>query len=316
MAEFLLEALNYVSDPYLMDAEEALGLMDARPVSVIRRKRIIRTALIAAALACLMTATAFAAVYFGMSYRFTQEGEQQSYTYGDGAYSMHTAVYEATMILRFDGPAESNLYAFRANWLPSEPSVAWSLYARAEDMARADLGMIGLVKTAEERARVDAELALIFAELGVSAEEARNWYTYYDADTTVELLPDGSIGDRFDVEDDIPYQIELHSDLYQFDLLAGYDGGAVELVKEEKAGDWHTLWLNIDRNVPEEVTHFSRYSLVLRFNQAEGYLLQVIGTLDCGTLGKIAENVEVLRTDMKTVSDGEGSFAVITLGHG
>ena len=295
--------------------QRTLKKIDASNTAIRTRRKLLRTALLAAAFAGLLTVTAFAAMVFNMNYRFTQTGEQQRYTYGDGLYAMHTAVYEATMVLRFEGPAESCLYAFRANWLPSAPSVAWSLYAHVEDMARANLGIIVPVETAEERVRVDAEMEQIFAQFGVSAEDAKNWYTHYDADTTIELLPDGSVGDRPGAEDDIPYQISLHSELYRFELLAGYDGGAVELVKEEKAGDWHTLWLNIDKNVPKEVTHFPRYSLVLRFNQAEGYLIEVIGTLDCETLGKIAENVEVLRTEQKTVSEEE-SLAVITLGHG
>lgn len=308
-----LQVINCTDNEDVLNTEQATGLAETRPVSAPRRKRkkTIRTALIVTILACLLTATALAAVYFGMKYRFTREGEQQRYT--PGIFSMNTDVYEATMVVRFSTEPESYIYAFRAGWLPSEPTNALSLHTVVEDMARTRLGMKALPETAEEKAQVEAKMADIFVEYGITAEEAENWYTRYDADTQIKRDENGTIAYDLGNDGDIPYQIELRSDLYRYEYLVGYDGSEVELVREKTSGDWQILWLHMDQNGAPELWNCS---IVLRFNQAEGYLIKVVGTLDCETLDKIAENVVVLRTDMKTGSSGEQGYGVLTLGRG
>lgn len=277
----ILKAISYAANDDILDAEQALGLADAKVVSTVRHKKTVRTMLVAAAVICLMTVTAFAAVHFGMNYRFTEDGEQQQYT--TATFSMDTDVYDASMVMRFNTAPENYVYAFRANWLPSEPTAVLSLYN-----------------------------AGFSEEMGITAEEAKSWYTRYDADAQIKQDGDGTISYDFDNDGDIPYQIELLSDLYQYDFLVGYDGSAVELVKEETSGDWQILWLHMDQNGAPEL---SNCNIVFRFNQAEGYLIKVVGTLDCETLGKIAENVEVLRTDMIAQSVGE-RHGIIGLGRG
>ena len=292
----ILKAINYAANEDILDAEQALGFhTDAKPVPALprKRKKTVRTALIAAAAACLMTVTAFAAVRLSMNYRFTEEGERQVYAHN--AFSMNPITYEASMVVRFDTEPESYVYGFRANWLPSEPTNVSSLYNR--------------VIWRMDDARTDEE---VFAEMGITAEEAKTWYTRYDADAQIRWNEDGMIDVDFDVEEDIPYQIELHSDLYQRDFLVGYDGSEVSLLKEETSGDWQILWLHMDQNGGQALRNCN---IVFRFNQAEGYLIQIVGTLDCETLDKIAENVEVLRTDMIAESAGE-RHGIVALGHG
>lgn len=56
----LLRAMNAAAEEDLLDAEKALGLLDARPSAVLRRRRILRTALLAAVLSALFVGTAYA----------------------------------------------------------------------------------------------------------------------------------------------------------------------------------------------------------------------------------------------------------------
>lgn len=56
----LLRAMNAAAEADLLDAEKALGLLDARPSAVLRRRRILRTALLAAVLSALFVGTAYA----------------------------------------------------------------------------------------------------------------------------------------------------------------------------------------------------------------------------------------------------------------
>lgn len=287
------------------------------------RRKFGRTLLVAAVIACFMSATAYAAVYFSMHYRFSQEGERQRYTFTiyepTDRQRTQTAEYEATMLLSFDTEPESYLYAIRANWLPSKPTHATSLRDHVWDMARGELGMKFFPENRSEEIQLEEKMTEIFEELGVTAEEAETWYMRYNSDTTyMPDTPEGPVPPRQDVELNIPYQISLSnsSSLYNFDFLVGYEGDTVEVVREETEGDWQILWLQMEQSVYRN-TLLQQANIALRFNQAEGYLIQVIGTLDCETLDKIAENVEVLRTDVKTEADREERrFSVMSLGIG
>ena len=280
------------------------------------RRRIWRTALIAAVIASFLSVTAYAAVVFSMHYRYRQEGETPRYRITlvepDGSViKTFTAQPMATLTVRFDTMPESTFYAFRADWLPSDPSYVNTLYNMAWDMARNRLHMPGLPATEEEKQAVDRETAEVLTEMGVTEAEAKTWYTGYDSNTTYTPdTPEGPTPPK-NVPLDIPYQIDLSnsSDLYKLDCLVGGDGGQVELLREETEGDWQTLWLRVsqgdEHHTEDYVNPLCPYGIVLRFNTAEGYLIRVAGTLDCETLHKIAENIQVLRTELETVADRE-----------
>ncbi len=57
----LLRAMSAAAEADLLDAEKALGLLDARPAAILRRRKILRTALLAAILSALFVGTAYAA---------------------------------------------------------------------------------------------------------------------------------------------------------------------------------------------------------------------------------------------------------------
>lgn len=277
-----------------------------KPAAVCRKS--VRVALIAAVIACFMSVTAFAAAYFGVDYRMTEEDERQVYQIQYGNRT-HDLSYNATMVMNFASQPEGNLYAFRTTWTPSEPTgpKTLSLYRWAVYEAMNRLGMQHM-KANEQNPQTQDAIAQVLKEMGVTAEEAESWYTFCDTDD----------------DWDIPYQIELlnTTDLYNRDFLVGYDGAAVQIAKDETEGDWQELWINIDQTVLDwaegQESPILNSNHVLRYNLKEGYLIKISGTLDFETLHKMAENTEVLKTELITEYDKERwSFGcILSLGRG
>ncbi len=67
----LLRAVGAAAEADLLDAEKSLGLLDARPAAVLRRRRILRTALLAAILSALFVGTAYAVWRIELSRKLT-----------------------------------------------------------------------------------------------------------------------------------------------------------------------------------------------------------------------------------------------------
>lgn len=248
-----------------------------------RRSRLLRTALIAAVIACFLSVTAYAA-YYAMHLRV----EDRTYTcqFWDGEdWLERSYTVKDSNVLSFDAPPKGWEYAFKPGWLPAPFTNHLTLYARFQELAR----------TPEEME------ALLTAE-GLTEEESQTWYVVkMDADE------DGyrDIGDRAPFYD-IPYQILIYSDLYRREFVIGdrFDTAGdvkVEVLKDETAGDWHEIWVHVDETGADYAARMLEdplldTNIVLRFNRAEGYLVFLGGTLDCQTLHKIGENLTVRRT--------------------
>lgn len=93
----------------------------------VRRKNIVRIALIAAAIAALMTATAFAAGLFTMERHEVEESEVVSGYWrfydkeGNLTEAQKWTYPEASIVFTFYGPEEEyNMPEFRFGWLPEE----------------------------------------------------------------------------------------------------------------------------------------------------------------------------------------------------
>ena len=67
----ILKAVNFADDRDLLDAEQALGLTGGHTAGMIRRKKLIRTVLLAAVLSALFVGTAFASGLFGLMDRLS-----------------------------------------------------------------------------------------------------------------------------------------------------------------------------------------------------------------------------------------------------
>lgn len=293
-------------DPAFVAAVDEVLERAERPRPAFSRRKVFGAALLAAVLAALLTVTAYAAGLFELRLQFPRRGETQTYSFTlelpDGELLTQTAEAGAGLILRFDSQREGTLCAFRPGWLPTEPTESWSLAEEAGDLARARLGMALPAANGEEQALVDAETEKVLGEMGLSAEEAALWSVRCEAAAAAEF----------------PYQISLSncSDLYELDLLVGGGGGSVELLKDETAGEERTLWLKVSRENGSGGALYP-YHIVLRFSQAEGWLLSVTGTLEPETLGRIAESAEIRQTAYKTEAPRtERSFAALSLARG
>lgn len=93
----------------------------------LRRRNIIRTVLIAAVIAALMTVTAFAAGLFTMELHKVEEGEEVSGYWrfydqeGELTEQQEWTYPEASIVFTFYGPEEEyNRPEFRFGWLPEE----------------------------------------------------------------------------------------------------------------------------------------------------------------------------------------------------
>ncbi len=300
-------------DPAFVAAAEEILEREEQPRPVFNRRKVFSAALLAAVLAVLLTVTAYAAGLFELRLQFPRRGETQSYSFTvempDGESLPQTAEAGAGLILRFDSQSQGTLCAFCPGWLPTEPTQSFSLAEEAGDLARARLGMHALPSDGEERALADEETEKVLKEMGLSAEEAALWSVWCDADPALA-------GEA--AEAGIPYQISLSncSDLYELDLLIGGAGESVELLKDETEGEERTLWLRVSKEGQNGDSLYP-YHAVLRFSQSEGWLLQVIGSLDAETLGKIAENTEIKQTAYRTEAERtERGFGIVSLSRG
>ncbi len=235
----------------------------ARPA----RKKLLRVCLLAAAIACLMSVTAFAAVY----QMWVQPGPEspEEYRIWDSDGQQQWVTRQPSLELDFSTAPEGNDYFFAPGWLPEEPSHSSSM----EDAIL------------YEQKKTGAD----YADYGVTPEEAEGLYGYM----TYE-----------DVDRGVLYQISLQSpsELYQQTYVLGYEGAQVEIVMDETRDGLRQLRLSLDSTGTEtgqrEPDNWAqRTNYVLLYNEQEGWLLRVQGTLDLESLARIAGDIRVFRSE-------------------
>lgn len=126
----LFFAIGDIDGKYILEAGERLGLLREEGASsvkteeaVMNRKtigKISKTALIAAVVAAALGITALAAVLFRTKVEPT-DGLEGTWNSAGGN---HVTYFEnAKLYMTFDSAAPRHEYQFKANWLPSEPTV-------------------------------------------------------------------------------------------------------------------------------------------------------------------------------------------------
>ena len=126
----LFRAIGDIDDQYIQEAGERLGLLNDAGASstdfeeAVMNKKTIRifskTALIAAVVAAALGITALAAVIFCTKVESTDGLEGTWNSAGEN----HTVFFEdARLYMIFESSAPRHEYQFKANWLPSEPTV-------------------------------------------------------------------------------------------------------------------------------------------------------------------------------------------------
>lgn len=230
----------------------------ARPV----RRKLLRVCLLAAAIACFLSVTAFAALY----QMWVQPGPEspEQYRIWDSDGEQQWVTRQPSLELDFSTAPEGNDYFFTPGWLPEEPNHSSTLKDRA-------LGTQG-----ED-----------YAAYGVTPEEAEELYGYMTCE---------------DADEGVLYQISLQSpsQLYQQTYVLGYEGAQVEIVMDETRDSLRQLRLSLDSTGTEtgrEPDNWARHTnYVLLYNEEEGWLLRVQGTLDLESLARIAGDIRVFRS--------------------
>ena len=108
---------------------ESIGAAVPEEKTARRAKKTVRTLLLAAAIAALLSVTAYAVASFTMDRHDVAEGEAVSGYWtsvdedGNITEQQKLSYPEASMVFTFTGPAEAhNKPEFRCFWLPSEPT--------------------------------------------------------------------------------------------------------------------------------------------------------------------------------------------------
>lgn len=258
--EELTEELSFSSERI---KKLTLGRLDGQKMHRSRRKAFC-TALIAAAIISVFTATALA-VSGGISYHKPEEGEVYVDNYAGLGFT--TEWDDIALILRFDVGKEGKEVLFRANWLPEEPNEQELHY-------NGETAVIYYDETRNERYYELLEKA------GVPEEDRKGWCS--------RLMRDEDPRHK-----DVQYQILIYNakELYKSDCVIGLLGGDAAIVKEGELNGFSLMELTMEHGMVRE-----KHNYVILFDQERNFMVRIGGTLDMESLEKIAENLEVLET--------------------
>ncbi len=253
----ILDALNAVDEETLAATEEFFA--EKEGAKKVKVRKTVRILLVAAALALLLGATAYAAGLFGMSGRVTEPEETFPVHFIVEGGDEINGNWKGTYALEFEGPETCQPVRYRLGWLP-------------EGLKGTPLGENGEV----ERRDWDGDTMYIpwaeHTELGTG--DGVHYLT-----TDMYYAPQFVNGGALILMDTVPDTVEEET----------WDGLA--LVKITSKG-WRRAssgefipWGDADR------------SFVTVYHPEEGWIFCVRGTLSMEDLVKIAKNIEVEQTE-------------------
>ena len=134
----LMEAISRIDDQYLDLADktkEEIMKMSKNKRSVVSMRRTMRTALLAAVLVSLLTATAFAAGLFSVKTRPAEKDETYTIHWEESEWGSEGSLTwkDLKYVFKFDGPEESKRVEFKPGWLPFDPREEMNAWSRTED---------------------------------------------------------------------------------------------------------------------------------------------------------------------------------------
>ncbi|MBO6040874.1 MAG: hypothetical protein J6P58_06655 [Oscillospiraceae bacterium] len=304
-AEDLLEAMNDAKDEYV---EEMMAVMRA-PVPLQRKKPLLRTVLLAAALSCLLGATAYAVFRGSMAHREPGPTDAPGYYITDAGESGEETLQlnwgDAAMILHFETKAEGLRHAFRFTWMP-EGMTSPNEHGIVPYLPDPNIPEVISIETIEDVERVkqlkpalepDAEK---LRQMGLTLEEAESLRR------TAECWRDGNFSLRVDLMD-----VDM---LYNHDLVLG---GEASVVREDRLGSRQLLEVEVS---PCEKDPQALRCLFL-FEPEEQYLIAMIADpalFSYPELEAIADGIEVRTTALAVRADPEAgtNWSVLGLGRG
>ncbi len=286
-----------VAETELFDASRVsartMAKLHAEKKSVFPRRRVLRTALIAAVMTCLIAAMAIAAsagdargIVEGIRSIF---GGAEVYTPGEGEIYVDTgpngydmppiARHDVGIILHYEVAKETHPVVYKVNWLPGQTNWSNPLDTWVED--RFNYPYLTYNRSwIEEESPADREGYI--AALGLPEEEWKDWNAGYLC---------RSIGGK-----GIQFYVDVLSGawLYERDMVIGQYGGEGKVEREWTDGDYSCIELTMDYTVSDNpgVRNLGVCHYLLLFNEKDGYLVEIAGTIDVAELEKIAENME------------------------
>ena len=305
----VMEALNAVDDAYL---QETLSRLEASRV-VRPRRKLGKSLLLVAVLILLMAPAAWAAYNQYLHPRVPVGGVHFSIL--DDKNQRHEGVMaNVAMVVNVDARPEATDVVMRFGWLPEgapSPDVAYyGTLSRYYD----------LLDFFQDHERypgwVNRPLEELLAEAGMSAEEAKTWYTGYSWEKDNGALLSVTVMDA--------------AALYEEDLLLGSYGGKASIVRQEAHGKYEMLEIQLDytelyRKVAEKNGYEASQQDLLKnylflYEPEEQYLIFAGGSdsdFSFETLEKIADNVEIKVTSFPArPMREERSYLFLDLGRG
>ena len=293
----LFDAMIGVRDEYLSSAADLLGCQQEETDMHLEQKakrtglrKTGRILLIAAAIACLFTATGFAAGLFSVSTR-VPDPKETFQIHWDDSENGYLEWSDAKLALTFPEVAESKEIEVRPGWLPFElpsnlgGSLPWS-----------DL-------SSETWFRRFASESLCFPD------EAGNPSQYSDISQPILIqlysMAQFSDGGALLMLYQTPGEIkEEHWDDLNVDVLSFHGRQHFD----ERYIDW------MDKTIE---AYDIDYDYVLLSNVEAGWIVEVCGQLGMDAVRKVAENLEVRETgNILTRDDFENKFVFIDGGVG
>ena len=307
--EDLMQALNSVDDTYL---QETLSKLET-PRVVRPRRKLGRSLLLVAVLILLMAPAAWAAYNQYLHPRVPVGGVH--FRILDDKNEVHEGVMaNVAMVINVDARPEATDVVMRFGWLPEgapSPDVAYyGTLSRYYD----------LLDFFQDHERypgwVNRPLEELLAEAGMSAEEAKTWYTGYSWEKDNGALLSVTVMDA--------------AALYEEDLLLGSYGGEASIVRQEAHGKYEMLEIQLDytelyRKVAEKNGYEASQQDILKnylflYEPEEQYLIFAGGSdsdFSFETLEKIAENMEIKVTSFPArPMREERSYLFLDLGRG
>ena len=297
LSEKVLFALNDVNDSFLEEAGELL-----QRTAVPRRRgtgKIGRVFLIAAILAMLMTATAYAVYRATMAARVPEEGTTEYHVVYSADPEIPAKLYhvdfdKTKIALSFDVPAGGFFPVMRAENLPgAEENWQESSFYRMLETAQY-FGLPWEMRTGDPgQMEIDPERepTELLAAAGMDADTAKTWFTGY----TYRGEGSESAGEQRDL-----FRIDLYGGyrLHGQEVILGAfssDGTEASAVQEGTLGDYQMLEVQMLLAGGAVDNH------LFLFHPEKYYLLHISGNgtaCDFPTLEQIGKELEVQETGL------------------
>ena len=285
----LFDAMSDIRPDYLESAADLLGYYreDKTTETKISTKKQIRDTrriiLIAAAIACFLTITAFAARLFSVSERVPDPDETFRIKWSENEEGF-LEWHDAKLALTFPEKEESKEIEFRPGYLPFE---------------------------------LPETLGFSIPESNIDKD---TWFTRFSAETLGCWAPEDmrvyqDIGQPLLIE---RYSMSMFNDGGAILMLYHTPGD----ITEEQWGDLDVLKFHASQHIgarPEfgQEEYSIDYNYVLLSNADEGWIITVAGMLDMDTIVKVAENLEIRQTGkILTQEDFENKYVFMDGGVG